>query len=135
MTTPTTLRTLTVAVAASLACAAFVPAADAQRQDLRSPDVRDLGAPVTQAKQDLRSPDTRDAAQPVSQDLRSPDVRDVASGYSPAPASEPVSGTSSPADGGFDWVSAAIGVAAVGGVLILLFAAVGPRRRHGAVGV
>ena len=79
--------------------------------------------------QDLRSPDARDAAAAAqvsksvsvagTQDLRSPDTRDVAIGYDPEPvavvAPEPVS-----SGDGFDWVSAAIGAAAVGGLILLL---------------
>jgi hypothetical protein len=87
--------------------------------------------------QDLRSPDARDASSAprvaqtpaVVQDLRSPDVRDVATGYRPEPIATVDAGTVS-GSGGFDWASAAIGVAAVGGVAILLLGLVGLRRHH-----
>ena len=88
--------------------------------------------------QDLRSPDARDASTgssapveqtpAVVQDLRSPDVRDVASGYQPEPVVAVDTDTVS--SGGFDWASAAIGVAAVGGVALLLLGLVGFRRHH-----
>ena len=84
--------------------------------------------------QDLRSPDTRDAAtgydpKPVpvgTQDLRSPDTRDVAIGYDPEPVAVTVHEPS-----GFDWVSAAIGVAAVGGLILLLVGLMSGRGGHG----
>ena len=110
MTTQTTRRLATGLSAAVLACAAIAPGAVAQ--------------------QDLRMPDTRDAAtlSGGTQDLRSPDTRDLAAGYSPAYVPEPVSSSSS--SSGFDWVSAAIGAAAIGGVILLVVAGVGTRR-HG----
>ena len=80
------------------------------------------------AWQDVRSPDARDAAtgydpKPIplgtTQDLRSPDVRDAAIGYDPEPVAVAVRAPSGSGEG-FDWVSAAIGAAAVGGLILLL---------------
>ena len=56
-----------------------------------------------------------------SQDLRSPDARDAAAGYDPEPVADAVREPSGSGDG-FDWVSAAIGAAAVGGLILLLVA-------------
>ena len=56
-----------------------------------------------------------------SQDLRSPDARDAAAGYDPEPVADAVPEPSGSGDG-FDWVSGAIGAAAVGGLILLLFA-------------
>jgi hypothetical protein len=84
--------------------------------------------PQGQPAQDLRSPDARDAAtasgpSPVSvssgQDLRSPDTRDVAAGYHPEPVAVAAPEPSGSGEG-FDWVSAAIGAAAFGGLSLLL---------------
>ena len=54
-----------------------------------------------------------------SQDLRSPDTRDAADGYDPEPVAVAVPEPSGSGEG-FDWVSAAIGAAAVGGLILLL---------------
>ena len=134
MSTRTT-RTLATALAgASLAWAAFAPPASADLLSERT------APPPPAASQDLRSPDTRDvsgqvtrevSSAPAPRDLRSPDTRDVATGYSPAYDPAP-STIGTPSADGFDWLSAAIGGAAIGGVLLVLFA-VGTRRpqRHG----
>ena len=90
-----------------------------------------LAAPAV-AQQDLRSPDTRDAAAQTSQDLRSPDARDAATGPRTAPtfivtpAPQAVVETSS----GFDWGSAAIGAAAILGLLAIGAGGVLVLRRH-----
>ncbi len=112
-------------------------------QDLRSPDTRDVAAaqePVSVARShDLRSPDTRDAAaaqaqEPVSvarsHDLRSPDTRDAAIGHDPEPVAVAVAEPSGSGEG-FDWVSAAIGAAAVGGLILLLLGFMNSRGGHG----
>jgi hypothetical protein len=89
--------------------------------------------------QDLRSPDARDAAtasgpSPVAvssgHDLRSPDTRDAASGYDPKPVAVAVPKPSGSGEG-FDWVSAAIGGAAVGGLILLLVGFMNGRGGHG----
>ena len=54
-----------------------------------------------------------------SQDLRSPDARDAAIGYDPEPVAVAVPEPSGSGER-FDWVSAAIGGAAVGGLILLL---------------
>lgn len=87
-----------------------------------------LAAPAV-AQQDLRSPDTRDAAasSPSSapaQDLRSPDARDLAAGRSTTSAvvpatPEPATAVVVKASSGFDWGSAAIGGAAILGLLAI----------------
>ena len=117
------LTTKTLAIAL-VAAAISAPGAAAQ-QDLRSPDTRDAAQSTVQ---DLRSPDTRDAAQSTVQDLRSPDARDAAIGVATASAAtpEPVSSGE-----GFDWASAGIGVAAVGGVLLMLLGLRTFGRHHG----
>ena len=88
---------------------------------------------------DLRSPDTRDAAaaqaqEPVSvarsHDLRSPDTRDAAIGHDPEPVAVAVPEPSGSGEG-FDWVSAAIGAAAVGGLILLLLGFMNSRGGHG----
>jgi hypothetical protein len=124
------LSALAVAVAAPNAPAVTGPSTPSQ--DLRSPDARDAAVaqaqePVSVGTQDLRSPDTRDAAsgydpKPVpvgtTQDLRSPDTRDVAIGYDPEPVAVAAPEPSGSGEG-FDWVSAAIGAAAIGGLSLL----------------
>ena len=106
-----------LAVAAPDAQAFTGPSTPSQDQFSQSRPVRDL-----------RSPDTRGAAsgndsQPVpvgnTRDLRSPDTRDVAIGYDPEPVAVDLP---EPAGSGerFDWVTAAIGGAAVGGLILLL---------------
>jgi hypothetical protein len=84
--------------------------------------------------QDLRSPDTRDLAEGYApgnaQDLRSPDTRDLAQGYQPELPAQPVADEpSEPSEpSGFDFVSAAIGAIAAGGIALLLMVALGLRR-------
>jgi hypothetical protein len=77
---------------------------------------------------DLRSPDARAAAsgydpKPVpdgtTRDLRSPDTRDVAIGYDPEPVAVALPEPSGSGER-FDWVTAAIGGAAVGGLILVL---------------
>jgi hypothetical protein len=147
------LSALAVAVAAPNAPAFTGPSTQSQdqpsqvvgSQDLRSPDTRDAAAaqarePVSVARShDLRSPDTRDAAaaqaqEPVSvarsHDLRSPDTRDAAIGHDPEPVAVAVPEPSGSGEG-FDWVSAAIGAAAVGGLILLLLGFMNSRGGHG----
>ena len=123
MTSARTIRSL--AITASVATLASVGAAPATA-DVR-PGVG--GVPSLRVAQDLRSPDTRDAAsgyspsnaaEPVVRDLRSPDTRDAAAGYDPQPVPEPA--TFAISDDGFDWVSAAIGGAVLGGLVLLIVA-------------
>ena len=136
-----TLKPLTRAAALGLALAGLaVPVANAQPQDLRSPDARDA-APAVRPPQDLRGPDARDAATLVqtSQDLRSPDSRDAAAGRGafntpevmvvklPQPSAAPV------VAGGIDWADAGIGA---GGLLAVLALGLGGafaivHRKHG----
>ena len=109
-----------------IACGAGASAASAM------PEITNDSTSVQPASvtRDLRSPDTRDAASsyspsvpqqaPVVRDVRSPDTRDVAEGYAPELVPEPVA-VSAPSDG-FDWVSAAIGAAVIGALLLLLMA-------------
>lgn len=134
MTTTRTLRLLaTTASVAALACAGAAPATAMPGSQTKASEAS--------AVQDLRSPDAIDAANgyspsvapepvAVSRDLRSPDVRDAAAGYDPQPVDLPVTITGT--GDGFDWVSAAIGGAVLGGLILLLVAfrptAVG--RRH-----
>jgi hypothetical protein len=125
-----TTRSLTVAlVSVTLGIAALAPTASAMPQDLR--DTGETSSLSGVPPQDLRSPDARDAASQMSsaqpQDLRSPDTRDVAQDYAPPAPATPVAQSSD----GFDWVSAAIGVAVVGGLLVLIAAAVTSRRAVG----
>ena len=124
MTTTRTHRSLAMtATIAALACATAAPA-----PAMPGPEFRGSEAPVVQ---DLRSPDAIDAANgyspsaapepvAVSSDLRSPDVRDAAAGYDPQPVNRTVTFTSP--DDGFDWLSAAIGGAVLGGLILLLVA-------------
>lgn len=86
------------------------------------------GASAQQAYQDLRTPDARDAGELAStpktpertySDLRTPDAIDASEGYRPTLEEQPGAGESySPS--GFDWLSAAIGAAAAGLLLILM---------------
>ena len=98
-----------------------------------------VAAPNTLASQDVRSPDARDAATrydpkpsplETTQDLRSPDVRDVAIGYDSEPVAVDVREPSGSGEG-FDWVSAAIGAAAVGGLILLLVGFMSGSGGHG----
>ena len=66
----------------------------------------------------------------TTQDLRSPDTRDVAIGYDPEPVAVAVPEPSGSGEG-FDWVSAAIGAAAVGGLILLLVGFMNGRGGHG----
>ena len=111
-------RTLATALcSALLATAALAPAASAMPQDLRSPDTRDAASTSSLAG----------TSSGASQDLRSPDTRDVANGYAPVLESTPAPVESS-SSGGFDWASAGIGVAAAGGVLLIVVALLGSHR-------
>lgn len=92
------------------------------------------GATPAYAVPDYGSPDARDAAissqttSPSQSDFRSPDARDAANGYAPpAPVATPTD--SSPSSGGVDWLTAALGVAGVGGVVLLLLGLM-THRRH-----
>ena len=136
-------RLATAMAGAALASALIVSGASA---DPHAIDAHARAA-VEQGYQDLRSPDTVDAARAAGdppevappqssiaasaggeyQDLRSPDTRDHAEDYQPMTESEPVV-DESPAPGGFDWVSAAIGAAVAGGLSLVLLAALGMRR-------
>ncbi len=128
MTTFTTRTLATGLASAALALAAFAPTATAM-PELSGPAPSQQQAPA----QDHRSPDARDAAtrsarQSVpAQDHRSPDTRDVANGYAPTYVPEPTT-VGVPSDG-FDWVSGAIGAAAIGGLILVLLAGIGTRRR------
>ena len=127
----------------SNAPASTVPSAPSYDQRLRSRPSQDPRSPDARASatangpspdsvssgHDLRSPDTRDAAsgfdpKPVpvgtTRDLRSPDTRDVAIGYDPEPVAVALPEPSGSGER-FDWVTAAIGGAAVGGLMLLLF--------------
>lgn len=111
------MRLIPALVAVVTAAAVASPAV---ATDLRSPDSQDASAgraaydAPAQIVQDLRSPDARDAS--------SPNVRVVG-------APEPVV-TITNADG-FDWGDAAIGAAAIAGLMaIMLGAALTLRRRH-----
>ena len=129
MTSARTIRSLAItASVVAVACvgAAPAPAMFGSQSQASEPPVA----------QDLRSPDTRDAAGgyapssvpgtvAVTRDLRSPDTRDAAVGYDPQPVPQPA--TLAIADEGFDWASAAIGGAVLGG-LVLLIAALRPTR-------
>jgi hypothetical protein len=103
-----------LALIATVGALILMPAAaQAQKQDLRSPDTRDAAAAAV-AHQDLRSPDTRDAAEG-----RTPDMWPV---VVPQPA--PV------VESGFDWLDAVVGfAAAIGLVLLLTAGALLARRR------
>ena len=106
-----------LALIATVCALIVVPAAaQAQQQDLRSPDTRDA-AEAALAVQDLRSPDTRDAA-----DGRTPDTFPVVVPQ-PAPA-VPVAGSA------FDWMDAVVGFAAALGVVLLLTAGLLLARRR-----
>lgn len=111
-------RSLATALcSAVLVTAAFAPAATAMPQDLRSPDTRDQAETSSLAG----------TASPSPQDLRAPDTRDAAGGYAPVMETTPPPVESS-SSGGFDWASAAIGVAAVGGALLLVVGLMGSYR-------
>jgi hypothetical protein len=118
-TIATTLSVVALALAAGAPTALAVPDASSREGTSSQPVAPGV---------DLRMPDTRDAANgyaprpepaPARVDLRSPDTRDVANGYAPSVVSVPVESSSS---SGFDWLSAAIGAAAIGGLLLLLIA-------------
>jgi hypothetical protein len=120
------------------ALAVAVTATDAPAFTGPSMQWQDQPAQVV-GSQDLGSPDTRDAAaaqaqEPVSvarsHDLRSPDTRDAAIGYDPEPVAVAVPEPSGSGEG-FDWVSAAIGAAAVGGLIRLLLGCMNSRGGHG----
>ena len=115
-----THRSLATALcSAVLVTAALAPAATAMPQDLRSPDTRDQAETSSLAG----------TTSPTPQDLRAPDTRDAASGYAPVMETTPPPVESS-SSGGFDWASAAIGVAAVGGALLIVVALMGSHRPH-----
>jgi hypothetical protein len=104
-------------------------------QDLRTADARDAAEHVPSTTYtDVRTPDARDSDRAASpgDDRRSPDARDT-----PAPPLEAQSiADTQPSAGGFDLLSAAIGVAAGTGLLLVLaaFLTIGGlagRRRHG----
>jgi hypothetical protein len=107
-------RTILVIAAAFALLASAAPAANAElpRQDLRSPDTRDVAG----VRQDLRSPDSRDAATP----RQIPLVVAVKDTRRPAPA---------PA-GGFDWAAAAAGAGiALAVILLVTGGVIGTQRR------
>jgi hypothetical protein len=70
------------------------------------------------------------AAASPSQDLRSPDARAAATGYDPEPVTV-AAPEASDSGNGFDWISAAIGGAAVGGLILLLAGFSNGRGEHG----
>ena len=117
---PITRRYATLFALSALAVAAKAPEPVSGPQDLRSPDTRDVA----------NGYDPKPVPVGSTQDLRSPDTRDVAIGYDPEPvavvAPEPVS-----SGDGFDWVSAAIGAAAIGGLILLLVGFTNGRGGHG----
>jgi hypothetical protein len=81
-----------------------------------------LAVVIAAPKAAIARPDITTHSRPAqslpAQDLRSPDTRDAASGYDPEPA--PVAAPEPSGSGRFDWVSAAIAAAAVGGLVLLL---------------
>jgi hypothetical protein len=116
-----TRRRATLFATVAVACAAVAPAASAvtgpstptqasQSQDLRSPDARDAANGYAPASVEVSK---------ATVDLRSPDARDAAVGYDPQPVSSPSPIVPDGGDG-FDWVSAAIGAACVGGLILLV---------------
>src|SRR4051794_20086587 len=86
-----------------------------------------LGTGTAAAQQDLRSPDTRDAAAaaapPAGQDLRSPDARDAGVGRgtfsAPRVTVIRVPERTTTASAGFDWRDAAVGAAALLGLVLV----------------
>ena len=83
--------------------------------------------PVTRTAVDLRSPDARDAGQPVSVDLRSPDAATpVALPATKQPIAAP---QATPSDSGFDVTSALIG-AAIAALLAMGAVVLVRTRRH-----
>ena len=121
-----------VAVAAGATPAYALP-------DYGSPDSRDnaIAAQAPSTQSDFRSPDARDAASgyaprvsesTVSNSFGSPDARDAATGYAPS-APVDVSSDSSPSSGGVDWLTVALGVAGIGGLVLLLVGLL-THRRH-----
>jgi hypothetical protein len=136
-------RTALAAALALAIAAGLAVGGPAHAQDLRSPDAKDA-AVQTQGDQyglrsdaptsslagttspkpadDLRSADARDAVRidgaPAGQDLRSPDARDGVWIEPGDPTAAPVVADDSP--GTFKWGDAAIGAAAMLGLLLLL---------------
>ena len=112
-------RRLTCSTAVCLALAAL-----AAPTALADPHAADMHARAEAQKQDLRSPDTRDAATraETKQDLRSPDTRDASEGRGTYTAPnvmivkvpEPVQ-----AEGGIDWADVGIGAGGLLGLTLL----------------
>ena len=139
--TLTTRKAATILASLALVGASASPAMAVP--DYGTPDARDAmvasqtSSSSSPLQREFGSPDALDnasgyrpqvsEASTVSGDFRSPDARDVATGYAPtAPVSTSVD---SPSSGGFDWLSALIGIAAAGGIVLLLMALV-THRRH-----
>ena len=139
--TLTPRKAATVLAGLALAGAGATPAMAVP--DYGTPDARDAviasqtSSSGSTLQREFGSPDARDNAagyrpevsesSTVSGDFRSPDARDAATGYAPtAPVNTSVD---SPSSGGFDWLSALIGIAAAGGIVLLLMALV-THRRH-----
>ena len=127
-------RLATALAGAALASAMAVSGASASngyQPESVPPPPSSIAVSAADEYQDLRSPDTRDLAEGyapgTAQDLRSPDTRDLAEGYQPELPTQPVADEPSEPSG-FDFVSAAIGAIAAGGVALLLMVALGLRR-------
>jgi hypothetical protein len=82
-----------------------------------SPIIRRYATLVALGGLAAAAPSAMAVAGPSTQDLRSPDARDAAAGYDPEPVA---TAAPEPPGEGFDLVSAAIGGAAVGGLVLLL---------------
>ena len=143
-------KALATALAGAALASAVGASGAAADQYMDSPDAREA-ALAEQPNTDLRMPDTVDAAREASdpssvapppssiaqsagdsyEDLRMPDSRERADGYSPTPDSLPVADEPS-TPGAFDWLSAALGVAAAPIVLglVLLARRLPPPARH-----
>jgi hypothetical protein len=127
------LTRITAAALTVLAVVAFAAPAGATEpaQDLRSPDARDAALMpklyYEEPAQDLRSPDTRDAALAAQGLLELKPTTTVGIDRTPGAAT-----VATPADGGFDWVDAAIGAAGALGIAMLATGAalVVRRRSH-----
>jgi hypothetical protein len=125
----------TAALGATAAPAYAVP-------EYGSPDARDNAiakqvSSSSELQSSFGSPDARDAAtgyaprlseSAVSSSFASPDARDAATGYAP-PVPVNVSTDSSPSSGGVDWLTVALGVAGIGGLILLLVGLL-THRRH-----
>jgi hypothetical protein len=140
MTSTISSRKLAIVVATAALSATAAPAYAVP--EYGSPDSRD-NAIATQVssspslQREFGSPDARDAASgyrpevsqsTASSSFASPDARDAATGYAP-PVPVNVSTESSPSSGGVDWLTVALGVAGIGGLVLLLVGLL-THRRH-----